>query len=58
MTKIDMALKTLRKGKWVSRDALVKALGDTDLRAVRRLRENGYTIDVRSNDGVYQYKRV
>jgi hypothetical protein len=59
MTKLDVALKTLRKGRWVSRDVLTDALNDDDLRSVRRLREKGYNISVRrGRDGNYEYRRA
>lgn len=58
MTKTDVALKTLRKGRWVNREVLVDALNEDDLRTVRRLREFGHDIVVRRNNDTYEYRRV
>jgi hypothetical protein len=57
MTKVETAMKTLKKGRWVSRNTLVNVLDEEDLRTVRRLRDYGEVISVRRNNGVYQYKR-
>lgn len=58
MTKVEMARKALRKGRWVTRDTLVNLLDEDDLRTVRRLREYDDQVEVRRVNGVYQYRRV
>ena len=58
MTKVETAIKTLRKGRWINRETLVDVLAETDLRTVRRLREYGYNIVVRNTEAGIQYKRA
>lgn len=57
MTKIETARKLLPKNRWVLRDVLVDGLNEVDLRTVRRLREYGWTINVKRDNGAIKYQR-
>jgi len=57
-TKMTAALKALRLNSWVSSNRIKEVTGETDLRSVRRLREQGYNIETRKNGVNYQYKRT
>ena len=58
MTKVQLAIKSLPRNRWVAREKLVDALNEDDLRTVRRLREYGFDINVKRDGSVIKYQRV
>ena len=58
MTKKEAVYNILKSRRWITRDELVGAAGESGLRRARELREDGYEIKTRRSADGYEYRLV